>query len=123
MSEGRWVAIGAFLAALAVGLGAFGAHVLEGKLEPKYVDAFEVGARYHLIHSLALILVGVLAGRWQTRAVSLAGMLLLVGIVFFSGGIYAWVLTQIKTFVHIVPIGGLAFLAGWTSLAIAAARR
>lgn len=123
MSEGRWVATGAFLAAMAVGLGAFAAHVLEGRLEAKYLDAFEVGAHYHLIHSLGLVLVGLLAGRWQSRAVSVAGVFLLAGIFFFSGGLYAWSLTQIKGFVLIVPIGGVAFLTGWSVLAMAAARR
>ena len=57
MSEGKWIAVGAFSATAAVGLGAFGAHVLEAHLDAARLNAFEVGVKYHLIHSIALILV------------------------------------------------------------------
>ena len=123
MCEGRWVATGAVSAALAVGLGAFGAHVLEGRLDAEQLRTYEVGVQYHLIHSLALILVGILAARWQGRALTTAGVLLLGGILLFSGGLYLWSLTQIRAVVHVVPLGGMSFLAGWIVLAIAASRR
>ncbi len=123
MSEVRWVAIGAFLAALGVGLGAFGAHGLEGRISADSLNTFEVGVRYHLIHALGLILVGILADRSSSRATTLAGFLLLAGIVLFSGGIYVWCLSGVRAFVHIVPVGGVSFLAGWIALAIAASRR
>ncbi len=123
MSEARWVAIGAFLAALGVGLGAFGAHGLEGKLSEDSLNTFEVGVRYHLLHALALILVGILAERWNSGATNLAGALLLAGVVLFSGGIYIWTLSGIRAFVQVVPVGGVSFLAGWIVLAVAAARR
>ncbi len=123
MSEARWVAVGAFLAALGIGLGAFGAHGLEGRLSAESLNTFEVGVRYHLIHALSLILVGILADRWNSRATAVAGFLLLAGIVLFSGGIYIWSLSGIRAFVHVVPVGGVSFLAGWIVLAIAASRR
>ena len=123
MNEGKWVAVGAFSAATAVGLGAFGAHVLQAMLSPERLESFEVGVRYHLLHSVALIGVGALAGRWQSRAVSIAGLLLLGGVLLFSGGLYVWSLSQLRMVVHIVPLGGICLLAGWIVLAVAAWRR
>jgi uncharacterized membrane protein YgdD (TMEM256/DUF423 family) len=123
MNESKWVAVGALSAAVAVGLGAFGAHGLEGKLPAESLDAFHVGVRYHLTHSIALILVGMLVSRWQGRATATAAVLLLGGILLFSGGLYAWGLTGVKALVHVVPVGGVAFIAGWIALAIAAWRR
>lgn len=123
MSAGKWIAIGAFSAAVAVGLGAFGAHVLEARLDAERLNAFEVGVRYHLIHSVALILIGILAERWQGRALATAGLLLVAGIALFSAGLYLWSLSQIRALIHIVPLGGMCFLAGWTMLAMAAWRR
>lgn len=123
MNERNWVGWGAFLAAVAVGLGAFGAHGLEGKIPDARFDAFEVGVRYHLVHAIALVLVGILASRWGGRLVMWAGVLLAAGIVLFSGGIYVWSLSGVRAIVHIVPIGGLSFLAGWLVLAVAAMRR
>lgn len=123
MTEGKWVTAGALSAAIAVGLGAFAAHGLKGKLPDASLDAFEVGVRYHLVHSLGVILIGILAGRWRSRATTAAGALLLTGIVLFSGGLYVWSLTGIRAVVHIVPVGGVSFLAGWVFLGIAGARQ
>ncbi len=123
MNERKWVMWGSVLAAVAVGLGAFGAHGLEGKLPAARLDTFELGVRYHMIHALGLILVGILAARGESRALTVAGALLLGGIVLFSGGLYAWSLSGIRAVVHIVPVGGLCFLAGWLTLAISAASR
>jgi len=120
MNEGRWVAIGSLSAAVAVGLGAFGAHGLEGWLDAEHLNSYEVGVRYHLLHSVGLILVGLLIARWPGRAISIAGFLLFAGILLFSGGLYIWSLAQIRAVVHIVPLGGVCFLAGWVVLAFAA---
>ena len=109
-----WVALGAALAGLGVVAGAFGAHGLEGRLSPQQLETFEVAVRYQMYHALALVLVGILAGR-ASRAV--AGILFLAGIALFSGCLYAWVFTGIKTFALIVPIGGAAFILGWFALA------
>lgn len=123
MSATKWVAIGACSAALAVGLGAFAAHGLEGKLSEESLDSFEVGVRYHLYHSLGLILLGILAERWNGRWIPTAAALLLAGILLFSGGLYVWSLTEIRVVVHFVPVGGMAFLVGWIVLAVVTARR
>ena len=110
MSGERWVATGALLAAAAVGLGAFAAHGLEGRLPADRLEVFEVGVRYHLTHAIGLILVGILAARWGGRAMTSVGFLLLVGTLLFSGGLYVWSLTGIRAAVHVVPWEGFAFL-------------
>ncbi len=123
MSERTWVATGAILAAVAVALGAFGAHLLEGRLDTERLNTFNVGVRYHMFHALGLILVGILAERWTSRAVTVAGLFLLAGIILFSGGLYVWTLAGVRAVVSVVPLGGLSFMVGWLFLAIAAARR
>jgi uncharacterized membrane protein YgdD (TMEM256/DUF423 family) len=109
------VAAGAFNAACAVAAGAFGAHALRARLEPRALEVFETGARYQMYHALAMILAGALA----TRA---PGWIFQGGIVAFCGSLYALALTDVKALGAITPLGGLAFLAGWIWLAIAALR-
>jgi uncharacterized membrane protein YgdD (TMEM256/DUF423 family) len=114
-----WLAIGALNAAFAVAAGAFAAHGLRGRLDDSVLDVFEVGARYHMYHALALVLAGLVA----TRGAHVAGWLFQVGIVLFSGSLYALALTGMRDLGKITPIGGVAFLAGWLWLAWTAWRR
>ena len=107
------VALGAINAALAVAAGAFAAHGLKERLEPRALEIFEVGARYHMYHALAMVLAGVLT----VRGADTAGWIFQAGIVVFSGSLYALALTDVKVLGAITPIGGLAFLAGWVWLA------
>ena len=116
-----WIALGAALAGLGVVAGAFGAHGLEGKLSPELLETFEVAVRYQMYHSLALVFVGLLA-TGAKRGLSVAGVMFLLGILLFSGCLYAWVFTGIKTFALIVPIGGVCFIVGWMMLAAIAMR-
>jgi uncharacterized membrane protein YgdD (TMEM256/DUF423 family) len=113
-----------FLAALmglvGVGFGAFGAHGLRGRLSPDMLAAFETGVRYQMYHALALLAVAILMPRIDGRALLIAGWSFLAGIVLFSGSLYALALTGVTTLGAITPIGGVAFLAGWIALAIAA---
>lgn len=109
---------------LAVALGAFGAHGLEGKIEERLLAAYETGVQYHIAHSLGLILIGVLsqragASKWLSRSV----WLLAAGIVLFSGSLYVMALTGISKLGIITPFGGVAFLAGWACLAAAKVRQ
>jgi uncharacterized membrane protein YgdD (TMEM256/DUF423 family) len=113
------VALGALNAAIAVAAGAFAAHGLRERLEPRALEVFETGARYHMYHALAMVLAGVLAG---TRGVPAAGWLFQAGIVLFSGSLYALALTDVKALGAVTPLGGLAFLAGWGWLAWTALR-
>ena len=116
----NWIFTGAVLAGLAVVAGAFGAHGLKGKLSPELLETFEVAVRYQMYHALALVLAGLLAAR--ARGLAIAATMFLLGIVLFSGCLYAWVFTGIKTFALIVPVGGVFFILGWLALAIAACR-
>ncbi len=112
------VALGALNAAIAVAAGAFGAHALRERLEPRALEIFETGARYQMYHALGILLCGVLA----TRGAQQAGWVLQVGIVIFSGSLYALALSGVKGLGAITPIGGVAFLAGWAWLAWSAWR-
>ena len=106
---------------LGVALGAFGAHGLRTRLSPDMLAVFETGVRYHMYHSLAILVVGLVLGRMGGWLISLAGWLFTAGIVLFSGSLYALALTGVTVLGAITPIGGLAFLAGWACLALAAA--
>ena len=108
---------GALSAAIAVGLGAFGAHGLRTRLAPDLLATFEVGVRYQMYHALALLAVGWAATRWTSGAISLAGVLFLVGTLVFSGSLYMLALTGQKWLGAVTPRGGLAFIAGWLLLA------
>ena len=112
--------LGSLLAGIGVAAGAFGAHGLSGRLSPAALATYEKGVHYQLFHALALIAVGLLALQHPSWAIQLAGWAFLIGIGLFSGGLYAWVLSGFRPLVHIVPIGGVSFLVGWTALAIAA---
>ena len=117
-----WVVSGALLAAAAVSAGALGTHLLKETLQlpESELQTYEVAVRYQMVHALGLILVGVLVGRGDSRLWQAAGIAFLLGIALFSGGLYLWLLTGIKPFVHIVPVGGLAWIVGWLLLAAGA---
>jgi uncharacterized membrane protein YgdD (TMEM256/DUF423 family) len=114
-----FVLIGALAGVAGVGLGAFGAHGLRGRLSPEMLAVFETGVRYHMYHALALVATAALMGRLDGRLINAAGWLFTAGIVLFSGSLYVVALTGVGVFGAITPIGGLAFLAGWACLAIA----
>lgn len=116
-----WVRIGAISGALAVGAGAFGAHVLESRLDEKAQKTFETAARYQMYHALALVCVGLWAGGIvPRRIVGVAGWGFLVGSLLFSGSLYGLALGGPKILGMITPFGGLAFIAGWIALALGA---
>jgi len=107
---------------LAVAAGAFGAHGLKNRLPPDLLAIFETGARYHLIHALALLAAAWMIGRGAAPA-RIASWLLLAGIVLFSGSLYALALSGVRSLGAVTPLGGLCFLAGWALLAWAALAR
>jgi len=112
--------IGSLAGFIAVAFGAFGAHALRGRLTPELLAAFETGVRYQMYHALAVIAVGLMLGRMGGWLFATAGWLFTAGIVLFSGSLYVLALTGITTFGAITPLGGLAFLAGWACLIVAA---
>ncbi len=119
-----WLFVGALNGFLAVAAGAFGAHALKARLGADLLAVFETGARYHMYHALALVAVGLLAALRPGSAGLLngAGWAFLVGVLLFSGSLYALALTGVRGLGAITPLGGLAFLTGWALLALAALR-
>jgi len=101
---------------LAVALGAFGAHGLEGKISEKALATWEKAVNYQMFHTMALLIVGVLMGRMTGGNVATSGWFFFVGILLFSGSLYAYSISGIKTFAMITPLGGVSFLIGWVIL-------
>ena len=115
----RWsIAAGAGFALFAVAIGAFAAHGLESVLSPYALGLVETAARYQMYHALALLLVGVLsispsvAPRWLKVSALAFG----VGIVVFSGSLYALALSGFGQWGTVTPVGGIAFIVGWCAL-------
>lgn len=118
-----FIIAGAVNAFLAVALGAFGAHALKEKLSEKYLAIWETAVQYQMFHALALIAIGILMSSKLIGPVSslnTAGYLMIAGIVLFAGSLYVLSLTGIGILGAITPIGGVAFLAGWIMLIVAA---
>lgn len=115
----NWSATAATLLGLAVGFGAFGAHALKGRLDDYSMGIYEKAVLYHFIHALGLLIVSILPRIGAVTAY--AGVwicwLFLAGILLFSGSLYILALTGVKALGAITPLGGLAFLAAWFSLA------
>ena len=108
------------MGALGVLLAAFGAHALAGRLAPNALAAFETGARYHLIHALAMGLAALAARGAATIPAQRAALLFFAGILLFSGSLYGLALSGVRALGFITPLGGLALIAGWIALALAA---
>jgi uncharacterized membrane protein YgdD (TMEM256/DUF423 family) len=118
MHGALFIFLGGVLAAAAVGLGAIGAHALKTQLTPDKLETFHTAVHYQMIHAVGLILVGLLDLYQRSRLFDIAGWAMLVGIILFSGFLFAWLLTGRKAFVYPVPVGGVAFIVGWLSLAL-----
>jgi uncharacterized membrane protein YgdD (TMEM256/DUF423 family) len=116
-----FVFLGALNAFLAVALGAFGAHGLEGKIPDRYLEIWKTAVQYQMFHALGLFAVGLLLGKFpQAGLVSTAGWIMFIGIVLFSGSLYVLSVTQIKPLGAITPFGGVAFLIAWVLIGYAA---
>src|SRR5664279_2817342 len=113
-------AIGAFALAVAVALGAFGAHGLKNHLDAYLMGVWEKAVFYHFIHALGLLVVGLAArsGGVNEATANRVGWLLLAGIILFSGSLYALALTRMTVLGAITPLGGVAFIAAWLWLGI-----
>ena len=140
MAGRNWLLLGAILGGLSVGLGAFAAHgldkvfvekyagqtrVVAGETVPlskKFLNDFKTGAEYQMYHSLALLAVGLMVERRTSRCLTIAGWAFVVGIILFSGSLYTLTLTGVTKWGMVTPLGGVAFLVGWTALAIGALR-
>jgi uncharacterized membrane protein YgdD (TMEM256/DUF423 family) len=115
----NWTVSAAVALAVAVMLGAFGAHGLRDRLDAYSLGVYEKAVFYHFVHALGMLAVPLLAraglvsagaGRW-------AEWLLLAGIVLFSGSLYVLAITGVPTLGAVTPFGGVAFIAAWLVLA------
>ena len=118
-----FLTIAAIFGGLSVAGGAFGAHALREKISERSLEIFDTGARYQMYHALALLLVAMLMSRLENppRTLLVSGWLFIVGVVIFSGSLYALSLTGIKSLGAVAPLGGLALMLGWAALAVAGA--
>ncbi|MGV8890556.1 MAG: DUF423 domain-containing protein [Pseudomonas sp.] len=114
--------LAAFFGFTGVALGAFAAHGLKNRLTPEYLAIFHTGVTYQLVHTLALLGVALLATQIPGRLVTWAGTSFAIGILLFSGSLYVLTLTGDSKLGIVTPFGGLAFLAGWICLGLAAWR-
>lgn len=121
--ERLFVMIGALSGGIGVAAGAFGAHALRARLEPRMLEVFETGARYQMYHALAMLAAAWVVTRFPGSMANASGWLFLAGTVLFSGSLYTMAFTGIRALGAITPIGGVCFIAGWACLALAALRR
>ena len=121
--ERLFVIIGALSGAIGVAAGAFGAHALRARLEPRLLEVFETGARYQMYHAIAMVAAAWVVTRFPGSLANASGWLFLAGTLLFSGSLYAMAFTGIRALGAITPLGGVCFIAGWACLALAALRR
>ncbi|ATC57002.1 DUF423 domain-containing protein [Vibrio anguillarum] len=109
--------IAAFMAGVGVALGAFAAHGLKAYLTPYLLSVFETGVQYQSIHALAILACGILLrcrlGAKAQKYFFIAAICFIIGVLCFSGSLYALALTGIKWFGPITPFGGVFFMLGW----------
>ena len=120
-----FLSLGAVNAFLCVGLGAFGAHGLKQKLSADMLAVYQTGVQYHFYHALGMLAIPLLlrAGLITEGSATWAFRLLLIGILFFSGSLYALAISGKTILGAITPIGGAAFIAGWMAVAWGAMRK
>ncbi len=112
---------GSISGGLAVALSAFGAHALKARLTPDLLTTFETGVRYQMYHALAMLALALAMTRAPAASLfSAAGWLFVIGTLLFSGSLYLLSFTRRRWLGAVTPFGGLAFIAGWVCLALAA---
>jgi len=105
---------------LSVGLGAFGAHALKGKLEVSgLLSTYQTAVQYQFYHTLALLAIGLLMTKYASPWLTYSSYLMMAGILVFSGSLYVLSLSGVKWLGAITPLGGLAFILGWGCLLVA----
>lgn len=120
MGSKQWLMMGAVSGFFGVAFGAFGAHALKDILDQKAMAVYQTAVHYQMIHSLALLGLGIWGIQNSGLNTQMAGMGFTLGIMLFSGSLYALALTQLKFLGIITPFGGVSFLVGWIGFAILA---
>jgi len=110
-----WVGAAAVLGTLSVVAGAFGAHGLRDSVTPERLSAWQTAAHYGLVHSVAILALGLFA-QATGRPVTLPAALFAAGVVLFSGSIFGLVLWELRALGPVTPLGGLCLIAGWASV-------
>lgn len=119
MKKEQILLAGAVFMALGVLFGAFGAHALKPNLSPEMLAVYKTAVEYQFYHALGLLLIGLIGFRIESKWLNWSGILLVSGIILFSGSLYVLSITGLKILGVITPLGGMAFVAGWICLAIA----
>lgn len=124
MSSAKFFLLAAsLLLALAVMLGAFGAHALKNRLPSDMLAVYQTAVQYHFYHALGLLLIGVIALQFPASMwIRVAGGLMLAGVVLFSGSLYVLSFTGTRWLGAVTPLGGIAFIGAWLALAVAVVR-
>ena len=112
--------LGSLFGFLGVASGAFGAHVLKGRIDPESLAVFETASRYQLIHALALLAAAWACLHYPGALTRAAGWLFASGISIFSGSLYILALSRVRAWGAVTPVGGFLLLAGWLCLALGA---
>ncbi|MET0987212.1 MAG: DUF423 domain-containing protein [Steroidobacteraceae bacterium] len=119
----RWILpLAGLLVALATILGAFGAHALQSRLAPERLGIYETAVRYQFYHALGLLVIGWIARTTDLPLLRWSALLVVVGIVLFSGSIYALSFGAPRPLGIVTPFGGLALIVGWIMFAVAVTR-
>lgn len=116
-NSNKLIAVGAIMAAIAVMLGAFGAHIVQDSVSPERFENWKTGAQYHFYHAIAVIITGILARYVNSVWLTYAGVAFAVGIILFSFSLYTLSVTGITILGAITPLGGVSFIIGWAILA------
>jgi len=114
----RFILLGAIMMALAVAIGAFGAHGLKSVVSEEMLVIYHTGVEYHFYHALGLFVVAFVANFYENKKVKFAGYFMLFGIFIFSGSLYTLSITGITLLGAITPIGGTLFIISWILLAL-----
>jgi uncharacterized membrane protein YgdD (TMEM256/DUF423 family) len=112
------LALAGSLAFMGVGLGAIGSHLLKSSVSPELLIVYEIGNRYQIIHALAIFISALLYNFSPKKEFKTSSYLFMLGIIIFSGSLYALAITGIKKFGMITPIGGILFLIGWIFIVV-----
>lgn len=116
----RWILVWASsLGALAVALGAFGAHGLRSLVAPHMVQTWEIAVRYQAWHAMVLLILFTLSQLWSSPLLRWAAAMMIAGMVCFSGSLYGLVLTSVKWWGPVTPLGGGLLIGGWLVLLVA----
>jgi uncharacterized membrane protein YgdD (TMEM256/DUF423 family) len=118
MDARKTLAVAGALIALATVLGAFGAHALKAQLSPDKLAVYETAVRYHFIHALGLLVIGVLLRSADAELLRWSATLVLVGIILFSGSLYLLTFGAPRLLGVVTPLGGLALICGWVLFAV-----